>query len=361
MRRSLVLSLVLAVAGCGPAEAGPERRAPGPASSPSAWSPVTAPEDVALLEAPARAVLDGDREAAIRPLFRAQILRFHVRAGDRVEAGAPIVDVIMPEVAHAAAVYRGATARGAVQGGRRDKLKALRGEGLTTEGALYEVRTQAASSAQEVLVAAATLRSAGVDPGASRRLVDDPKITLTSPIGGVVRELRGRVGAVVEAEGEAIAAIVGDGPPRIEARFLHEPPAGAALRFEAVSGATWRLDATPLARVVEADDGAVILWFAVADPELRAFPGLRGVVVAAVADDPTLVQVPVDAVIGRGDAPRVFRRRGDAVEPVAVELVTATGATALVRARERDALVAGDRVADDGRAVERDLRRGEGV
>lgn len=359
--RVLLIPLALLLAGGCTASASTytEGQVRRPASSPSAWVEVGAPRDLSLLQASARVVLAGDRQAVLRPLFRAQITKFHVRAGDPVTAGQAIVDVIMPEVANAAAVYRAAARRRTVQGARRDKLVGMRGEGLIAEGALFEVASLAAETEQQVLVAAATLRAAGIEPGEAGKYVERPTITLTSPIGGVVRELGARLGDVVESQGAPIAAIVGEGRPRVEARFLQEPPAEATLRFAAVDGTTWPLVPRPVARVVEADDGAVVMWFDVAD-ERAAFPGLRGTV-ETQAGDPSVVQVPAGALSGRGEEQAVYRRRGDEVTEVPVVLLAASGATALVRAREADALIIGDRVAEDARAHERAARTRDGA
>lgn len=358
MRLALLVALATIASGCaadGTCPAEHVARDSGPASSASAWASVVAPNDLTLLQAPGRAVLAGDRAAVLQPLFRAQIVKFHVRPGDRVEAGQAVVDVVMPEVANAAAVFRGASKRRTVHGARRDKLVGLRGEGLVSEGAIFEVASLTAETDQQVLVAAATLRAAGVDPGRAGELVGRPTITLRSPIDGVVRALGGRLGEVLDGQGAPIAEIAGSGRPRIEARFLHEPPTDARLRFAAVDGSTWPLVAAPLARVVEADDGAVTLWFDVAD-ERAAFAGLRGTV-EVISEDPSVVEVPAGALRGQGEGLAVYRRRdAEEVAEVAVVLLASAGATALVRAREAGALIAGDRVADDARAYERAAR-----
>lgn len=309
---------------------------------------VTAPRDVALLQAPARVVLPGDRQAVIRPLFRAQIVRFHAQAGDRVQAGDPVVDVIMPEVVTAAATYRGALQRGAMQTARRDKLRGLREEGLVAEAAVFDVSSRAAETQQQVWAAAATLRAAGLDPARASEHLRAPTTSLRSPIDGVLRELGGQLGEVVEGQGAPVAVIVGEGTPRVEARFLHPPPDGCTLRFAAVDGAVWPLRPTPLARVVEADDGAVVLWFAPADERL-AFAGLRGAV-ECVSDDPAVVQVP-SAALGREAAGLVvYVQREGAALRVPVTLLTSSGASALVRARDGESLRAGMRVAEDAGA-----------
>lgn len=347
-RLAVVVVVTTLLAGCAEAATCPDERRSGPASAASGWAEVVAPRDLTLLQAPGRVVVGGDREAVLQPIFRAQIVRFHVRAGDRVRAGQAIAEVIMPDVANAAAIYRGATRRRTVQGARRDKLSRLRGEGLTSEGAVFEVSSLAAESDQQALVAAATLRAAGVDPARAGELVTRPALALTSPIDGVVQALGGRLGEVVEGSGAAIATIVGAGRARVETRFIHEPPAGARLRFAAVDGTTWPLVAAPISRVVEADDGAVTLWFEAAD-ERVAFAGLRGTV-EVVSEEPAVVQVPAGALRGQGEALVVVRRRGEAVDEVPVVLLAAAGATALVRARADGELVAGDRVAEDVRA-----------
>lgn len=355
----LAAAALLFAGGCTANASVAEEQVRRPASSPSAWVEAVTPRDLSLLQASARVVLAGDRQAVLRPLFRAQIKKFHVRAGDPVQAGQAVVDVIMPEVANAAAVYRGAARRRAFQGARRDKLVGLRGEGLVAEGALFEVASLAAETEQQVLVAAATLRAAGIEPADSGKYVERPTITLTSPIEGVVRELGGRLGEVVESQGAPIATIVGEGRPRIEARFLQEPPVNATLRFAAVDGSTWPLVPEPIARVVEADDGAVVMWFDVA-VERAAFPGLRGTV-ETQAGEPSVVQVPASALRGRGEALAVYRRRDDEVVEVPVVMLAGSGATALVRALEADALVVGDRVAQDARAHERSARARDGA
>lgn len=354
LARRVWLALILlcsTIGGCVARETRPASADRGPASSASAWVPVSAPRDLALLQVPGRVVAGGDREAVLQPIFRAQIARFHVRPGDRVRAGQAIVDVIMPEVADAAAIYRGATRRRTVHGARRDKLVGLRSEGLVADGAIFEVASLTAESDQQVLVAAAKLRAAGIDPSRAGELVAHPAFALTSPIDGVVRALDGRLGEVVEGSGAVIATIVGEVRPRIEARFLHEPPAGVQLRFAAVDGTTWPLLAEPVSRAIEADDGAVVMWFDVADDRLAA-PGLRGTV-ELISEDPSVVQVPSGALRGRGEAISVVRRRGEEVGDVPVIVLASAGATALVRAREAGSLLVGDSVAEDGAALAR--------
>ncbi len=354
--RILCLSLGIAAVGCEtptgescPQGQVTERR--GAASSASAWALVTAPRDVALLQATARVVLPGANQAVIRPLFRAQIVGFRAMAGDRVKAGDAVVDVIMPEVVTAAASYRGALLRGEVQAARRDKLRGLREEGLVAEAAVFDVAAKTAETEQQALLAAAILRAAGIDPGRAKDSLRTPRVSLRSPIDGVVRELGGKLGEVVEGQGTPVAVIVGEGVPRVEARFLHAPPEGCTMRFVAVDGAVWPLDPTPVARVIEADDGASVLWFSVAD-ERRAFAGLRGAV-ECVSDDPAVVQVPGGAIGRVGESLVVYRREGATVTAVPVKLLMASGASALVRAVDGEGLRAGMRVAEDASAEAR--------
>ena len=123
------------------------------------------------------------------------------------------------------------------------------------------------------------------------------------------------------------------------------------MRFVAVDGAVWPLDPTPVARVIEADDGASVLWFSVAD-ERRAFAGLRGAV-ECVSDDPAVVQVPSAAIDREAAGLVVYVQEDGATTPVPVTLLISSGASALVRARDGQGLRAGMRVAEDARALAR--------
>ncbi|MCY1070790.1 efflux RND transporter periplasmic adaptor subunit [Nannocystis sp. RBIL2] len=353
LRRALATGcLGLTLTSCMSEQTCPERQPNHqPASTASAWVEVTAPRDVSLLQAAARVVLPGDRQGVIRPIYRARIARFHVQAGDRVRVGQPVVDVVMPEVVVAAADYRGAQLRSATQTARRDKLGRMRDEGLVAERDVFEVATRAAEVEQQALTAAATLRAAGIDPARSRELLHKPEVTLTSDIDGVVRELHGRLGEVVEGGALPIAVIVGEGVPRVEARFLHAPPARTTMRFHAVDGSVWALKPEPLARTVEADDGAVVMWFE-AEGDRLAAPGLRGTV-EAFSDEAGVVQVPAGALQREGDDLVVHRRRDGTTAAIPVELLMASGASALVRAKDPSQLVAGDRVAEDALAHQR--------
>ena len=129
------------------------------------------------------------------------------------------------------------------------------------------------------------------------------------------------------------------------------------MRFVAVDGAVWPLQPTPLARVVEADDGAGVLWFAAADQRV-AFAGLRGAV-ECVGDDPAVVQVPSAAIDRAADGLVVIVQKAGAAVPVPVTLLISSGASALVRAQDGEGLRAGMRVAEDARALARTQAREE--
>ncbi|MCY1008804.1 efflux RND transporter periplasmic adaptor subunit [Nannocystis pusilla] len=352
LRRALATGcLGLTLTSCMSEQTCPERQPNHqPASTASAWVEVTAPRDVSLLQAAARVVLPGDRQGVIRPIYRARIARFHVQAGDRVRVGQPVVDVVMPEVVVAAADYRGAHAQRhpdrAARQARAHARRGPRGRARRLRGRHPRRRGRAAGPHRRRHLARRRPR-----PARSRELLHKPEVTLTSDIDGVVRELHGRLGEVVEAGALPIAVIVGEGVPRVEARFLHAPPARTTMRFHAVDGSVWALKPEPLARTVEADDGAVVMWFE-AEGDRLAAPGLRGTV-EAFSDEAGVVQVPAGALQRAGDDLIVHRRRDGQTAAVPVELLMASGASALVRPKDPSQLVAGDRVAEDALAHQR--------
>ena len=102
MRWSQASWLTLAFALSSACETPPDAPSEAVAHEPR-WSSVTRPRDLSLLEAPALVVHSPEGEARVSASHMARVVRVHVRAGDTVQAGAPIVDVVMPAVLEAAA------------------------------------------------------------------------------------------------------------------------------------------------------------------------------------------------------------------------------------------------------------------
>ncbi len=348
VRASATLCIAFAFA-CGPTEADetPAEVVEAPSTGAAQWQPVRRPSDAAILEQPAHVVADASSLGEIAAPVRARVARVHVRVGESVDAGDPVLDVVMPEVLEAAAKARGAAARIASHRARADELDGLRAEGIVQAGSAFEQRAAVAELEAERASALAVLRAASIDPREAAALLRDGVVTLRAPTSGVVRSLDATLGETREPGGEPFARIVGAGAARIEVRSGEPLPVGAEAAFEAPSGAITPLAGTPIASVVDAD-GATVTWFAPREDAPLA-PGLRGRVRLTLAGE-DLFELPAAAVVvaGGADGAAVHRRSDDGVEVVSVRVVASSGATAIVRGPLRE----GDLVAAAPEALE---------
>jgi multidrug efflux pump subunit AcrA (membrane-fusion protein) len=342
MKRALwVLAWIV---GCSspPPELTPESE---PASTGAArWAVVQRPTDATLLEHPAQVVGDPGSSSELGAPFRARVQAVHVRVGQAVEAGDPVIDVVMPEVLSAAATVRGTSARIAAHRARATELERLQAEGLVDASRVFEQRAIVAELEAERASALSVLQSASVPPSEASRVLSRGAITLRAPSSGTVRSLDARLGETREAGGAPFARIVGAGDARIEVRSTEPLPTGA-VRFEAADGTNVPLAAEPVAHLVDPADGTHVTWFRTAEPA-QLVDGLRGRVRLAIETDDTW-EVPTSALTIGEEGALLQRRNGDAVEPVRVRVVASSGATSVVRGPLRE----GDEIAADPSAL----------
>jgi multidrug efflux pump subunit AcrA (membrane-fusion protein) len=301
--------------------------------------PARTPSDLSLLEAPAHVVISPGSEARVAASHQARVVRVHVRAGDRVEAGTPIVDVVMPEVLEAAARLSSVAPARSLRSRRRTELAALEGEGLVDRGRVFEQETELASLDVERASALATVRAASLTAEEALRALRRGVITLRAPIAGLVRETSAVLGEV-RAPGEGpFAVLVAPVPARVEARFAQAVPSGATLAFVGIDGSHTPLVAEPVAESIDPEDGSRIVWLA---PGAEALlPGaLHGRVVVTLAT-PDVVEIDAHALVVTADGTFVDQLdAAGAPSRVPVEVLTASATRAIVRGP----LTAGDRV-----------------
>jgi membrane fusion protein, heavy metal efflux system len=344
VRGALVLALLGTLGSCTDpspgAELGAERALEGrEAPRPSArLVEVRAPRDVSILESPAIVRADPASAGEIGSAFRAQVSRVHVRVGERVDAGDPVVDVIAPEVIEAAATRVAVERRLVVHRARAEELQRLREEGYVDAARVFEQRTTIAELEAERDRALATLRAAGVEPRHVAALTRRGTLTLRAPVSGVIVALDASPGEIREAGGAPFARVRGAGEIRVEVRTSEPWPGGEALTLEVPGERALSLVVEPLVSTLDPDTGTRLHWFVPEQP--RALPdGLRGTVRLAPGGD--VWEVPAGAILQDADGVRVVRVRDGSEDRVAVEIVASSGASALVRG----ALAPGDRVA----------------
>lgn len=352
MKRALHLTLAALVAACGSSSS--PSPSPSPASSteservPSAaarWTPAVPPGDRSILEAPAQAVAAPGASAHVAPPFTARVVRILVAPGDRVSAGDPLLEVVMPEVLDAAATWVGSSRRRALRADRRDELEALREEGLVESSRVFEQEASVAELDAEVARALAVLRAAGVSGGRAGATLSRGTSSLTAPIDGVVSAVSVRLGEVRDPSEGALVELVGSAPARIEARLSRPLPEGATLSFVPLGGAPIALRDQADAIVVDPTDGTRLAWISPQTPEPLP-DGLRGTLVVHL-DRPGVVQVPAGAVGHDAEGAYVLRHDAGEGERVPVHVVASGGGSAIVEAspEHEPALAPGQRVA----------------
>ena len=333
---SFVLVLTGLASGCG-AETRSEPELPPPAET--RWEPASAPSDLAMLEAPARVVPAPDGQARIGAPFSARVLEIHVRPGDRVEVGAPLLDVSMPTVLDAAARWSSSGARRSLRSTRRTELESLRGEGLVESGRVFDQDTQLADLDAERAQALAVLHAASVRESEAGTVLRTGRVVLRSPIAGIVRSVDAALGEMREPAGPALVQVVADVAARVEARFAQAPPAGARFRFRALDGTDVVLGEI-LTSVLDPVDGTRVAWLEAADSTSRLAPGLSGRVVAMLGETDA-VEVPTSALIVSAAGTEVERASEDGqTTRVPVQVLGATATRAIVRG-----VALGDRIA----------------
>lgn len=349
--------LCLGLVGCAPAghepgeqdeHAGHGEHAEHGESGPRRWATVGAPSDRGLLEAPARTVGDAKDRAAISAAFAGRIEEVHVRPGDRVEIGAPLFEIAMPEVLRAAAAVSAADARLGSFRRRRDELESLRKKGLAKSSQVFEVEAQLSAVKAERQVGSAVLRAAGLASADRGRLLREGVVTLTSPVAGVITDVPVSTGEWREPAQDPVVSIVAEGTVRVEAHLARELPADVSVAFVAADGRRLELDATPLASVIEPDTGLTRTWLRPSDATARWAHGVRGRLVVGGTED--LRQIPAAALKMKDGAAMVLVQDAKAehgLRPVQVEVVSTSGTSALVGGD----LAVGDRIAVDAADV----------
>lgn len=345
--------LVLFVAACGGGETGTEPPiAPAPsaatgertdetvAAPSAAFVAVRAPTDESLLEAPARALGGEGALEQIAAAYPLRIVRVHAQSGDRVEAGAPIVEVTSSVVLGAAAGYRSSSESLAVLGQRLATVRALRDQRAASAEQVFELESREADLRTTQREALAVLRSAGIAPAQAAAALARGTITLTSTREGIVRDMHAVPGEV-HPDGRVFATIVTGASRRVEARFPSHLAEGFRFEFEDLFGRRHPLGEGPSRTLEAGEEGGVLVWFDL--PEGTEIAPEAPGHVHALPTRSTFVEVPVGALHPIESGAEVVRRRGDTTTRVPVRVVASSGSSAIV---EGDLRV-GDQVSSD--------------
>lgn len=318
MKRGALLLLMAACNGSAVPDAG--------VTAAARWVPVRpGEEEGSTLEGPARVLPGPAAVSVVTPPLRATIMKLRVREGDVVDAGEPLVDVVMPELLDAAGRHEGARERLAAWSARHRQLGELRSEGLARSSEVSEAGARAAEARADLQAARAVLLAAGVREAEVPGLLSGTgAIGLKAPVAGLVTHVAVTLGESREPNGGPLVFLASGGPVRLEARFAKPAPEG---QFEYV-GAGVRVPLRMLSRAPMADpkDGSFLAWFEpTSDVALAA--GTLGRVRLERGGSPTVFWVPAVAVTRADGGTGLVTRRG----PVSVEVRRCDGEDCLVR------------------------------
>jgi biotin carboxyl carrier protein len=334
-----------------------------PTSVPTPWVKLRPSGAAPLFEGPAQVLPSPGSAAEVMPAFTAQVVQVLVQPGQRVVAGEPLCVVLMPEVLRAAGSHVGAGLRLHAYAQRREQLLALKGEGLTRLSEQMEVEARIAETKASQLEALAVLHSAGLSPAEAASLsASGGRITLRSPIAGVVVDVHVNLGQVIQP-GSQVMRVVGSSGQRIEARLSAQLPTGARFELILPGGKRRALRLLERSPQVDGRDGTILSWLVsefvdgakarpldagvALDPEL--VPGLvaRIAVYSATAQTSTGTAwvVPTRALrLAESGAELLRRGPADVPQPLVVKVLWSSGVDSLVSA---DGLHEGDLVAAD--------------
>ncbi len=253
------------------------------------WVKVRAAPDATPLEGPARVLAGPGATSVVTPPFRATVLKIRVREGDVVAAGAPLVDVLMPELLDAAGRYEGAKTRLAAWTERAQMLSTLRGEGLARSVDVSEATARVAEARADAQAARGVLLSAGLRDGEGASVLNGAgTLALKALQGGVVTRLAATLGENREPAAGPLVFIAGGGAVRVEARVQRPVPDGA---WSFVDGAGHATSLRLLSRAPTADarDGAYLAWFESEDASALVAGALGRVVLGEAAEPSTFL------------------------------------------------------------------------
>lgn len=237
-------------------------RGPTPTAPPFVWKGVAAEPVDAEQDAPALVRAGPGTYAAISIPLRATVRRIRVQGGDLVKVGAPLFDVVVPDVLEAAGKMEGARVRLEAWTDRHRQLVALRADGLAKGAEVAEVAARVAEVTAELQSARATLLVAGIRESETHGLLSgNGEMTLKAPLTGVVTEVLVIAGETREPGTGPLMKLASLGAQRVEARFSQDVDVSSAQFISHRGGTPVEIRFVAQAPVVDSRDGTRLAWF----------------------------------------------------------------------------------------------------
>lgn len=268
--------------------------------------PVTRSLVRSKLQAPASVEADPARMAKVAPPLPGRVVSLHVRFGDKVAKGQPLLELAAPDHAQAQADLLRAQAQVAQGERTRARQQDLGEHAIGARRDLEQAETDLATSRAELERARVRLRLLGGDPGRLGR-----PLTVRAPIGGRIIDL-----AVAQGEFKndpnAVLMTIADLSvvwltANVQEKDLRRVRVGeeAAAAFSAWPGETFTGKVAFIGEVLDADTRTVKVRISFPNPLRHLKPGMFATVTLTGDPVPELL-VPTTALLLDHDQTYVF-------------------------------------------------------
>jgi cobalt-zinc-cadmium efflux system membrane fusion protein len=258
------------------------------------------------LEAPAQVEADPARLARITPPLAGRIVRLHVRFGDTVRQGQPLLDLDSPDLVAAQSEYL--RARSALAQSERTlaRQRDLTSHGIGAQREVEQAQTDRDLARSELDRAGLRLRLLGIDAGALGR-----PLTVRSPIAGRVVEYRVAPGEYHSDPSTVLMTIadlstvwVTANVQEKDVRRVHVRE-DASAAFAAYPGERWPGHVLFVGDLLEPETRSIKVRIAFDNPDGRLRPGMFASVTFTETAASEVV-VPATALVLLGDANFAF-------------------------------------------------------
>ena len=259
---------------------------------------------------PARVAMDESRTSPVSPSLNGRVVQQHAQLGDRVEAGDPLVTIDSPDYGTALTDWHKADAdakrkKAAYQRAR----ELLAGEAIARRD--FEV-VEAESRIADAEAKRAHLRIANLVPF-GKAVPDSERLTLRSPINGVVASINVNPGREVRSDQPDPVAVVSDLSHMWIIVDASEQSAAAVrvgdtmlVSFDNLPGEVFKAEVTRISPLLDAQMRRVQIRAEIDNPDMRLRPEMYG---RAQLSDPNAqqaIRIPISALITNGIYTTVF-------------------------------------------------------
>lgn len=300
------------------------------------------------LNVSATAEADPSKVTKVSPPLQGRVVKLHVRLGESVKEGTPLLSFDSADLAGAQSDYLKAKSAEAQAQRTLRRQKDLKEHGIGAQKDLEQAEADSQSAASELARASTRLGLLGIDPGEVGR-----PLTVRAPISGRIIDLTTAPGQY-QNDLAAVLMVIADlstiwVTANVPEKDIQRVNAGeeAVVEFAAYPGVRFEGRVQFIGDVLVPETRTVKVRIQLANPEYRLKPGMFARVVLRGRESPELV-VPPSALVVRGDksfilvekAPWTFERRPvELGEPVAMGIPVTRGLSGAERIVTRNAIL----------------------